>query len=348
MKKIPTIDVHEQEKARAHQNRLTKPTGALGKLEDLVIWLAGTQSNALPASRPATTIVFASDHPVANHGVSAYPKEVTAAMVANILGGGAASSVLCKNANIPMHVWDVGVDNPYTVPPQTQNILLFSHGTKGSVGNIFEQDAMDQEAFDWAWLAGERAIDNLPANNRLVLFGEMGIGNTTPAAAICAALLNKTASEMVGAGTGVTGEALSNKIQIVEKALLRCEQHADPKDILMALSGREIVAMTAAVIRAAERKMAVLVDGFIVSASVLAACRLYPKVREWVYFAHQSAEQGHAYVLNHLHADPILDCGLRLGEGSGALTALSLLDQAVLLHNQMATFDNASVPDRDS
>ena len=152
---------------------------------------------------------------------------------------------------------------------------------------------------------------------------------------------------MVGAGTGVTGSALQNKIDIVSKALLRCAHSSAPKTLLRTLSGREIVAMTSAVIRSAQRKMAVLVDGFIVSSSVLAACAIHPEVRNWVYFAHRSAEKGHALVLDHLEATPMLDCGLRLGEGSGALTALSLLDQAVVLHSQMATFAEAAVPDRD-
>ena len=331
-----------------HQNQLTKPTGSLGDLESIATWLAGIQQTNQITSRPVSLLLFAADHPVSHHGVSAYPREVTAAMVHNILNGGAASSVLCKTQKIPLHLWDVGVDNDYVVPNKLPEDVYYYEGARGGqTGNLFNDDALDEVAYHLCLEAGRQAIDQLDDQTKIVLFGEMGIGNTTPAAALCGALLNEDAHQLVGAGTGVQGSARENKIDRVQQALDRCKDSTDPVEILRRLGGREIVAMASAIHRAAQKGIAVWVDGFIVTAAALAACKINPSIRPYLYFAHQSAERGHRLVLKALHAKPLIQCGLRLGEGTGALTAFPLLELAVQLHKEMATFAQASVPDRE-
>ena len=347
---IPSIRPPDQrsiKNAQNHQNQLTKPTGALGDLEDIACWLAGIQNSNLIQSRPSVLLLFASDHPISRHGVSAYPREVTGAMLHNILSGGAASSVLCKKMNIPLQLWDVGVETDYPIPPLAADIHHHQITPSGSVGNLFQTDAMDDTCLQQCFKAGRDAIDALDPQTKIVIFGEMGIGNTTPAAALSGALLKKNASQIVGVGTGVIGDALKNKIKLVQQALDRCASLTDPTDILRCLGGREIAAMTAAIERAAQRGFAVWVDGFIVSSAALAGCRINPSIRPYLYFAHCSAEAGHRLILDALQAKPLINCGLRLGEGTGALTAFPLLESAVALHCNMATFETAAVPDRE-
>ena len=180
-----------------------------------------------------------------------------------------------------------------------------------------------------------------------MVFGEMGIGNTTPASAMAARLLGANAEALVGPGTGVSGDALNAKVGIVERALERCEHVTRPMEVLRALGGREIAAIVGAMGRAAERGLAILVDGFIVSSAALVAVMHEPKLRDYMSFTHRSAEPGHARILEALSARPLIDAGLRLGEGSGSLTALPLIEAAVALHNEMATFEQASVPDKE-
>ena len=344
---IPAIDFGAHQQAVAHQNQLTKPTGALGDLESIACWLAGIQRTNEIESRPASLLIFAADHPVSKHGVSAYPREVTGAMLHNILNGGAASSVLCKQQQIPLYVWDVGVEGDYPVPDLNHGISHRRLALRGTTGNLFETDAMDEVALHQALQAGIDAVDHLDSDTRIILFGEMGIGNTTPAAAISAALLQRPASEMVGAGTGVAGEAFRHKTAIVQAALDRCAASREPQEILRRLGGREIAAMVGGIQRAAQKGLAVWVDGFIVTSAALMACRINPAIRPYLYFAHQSAEQGHQHILSALEATPLINCNLRLGEGSGALTAFPLLELAVALHRNMATFAQAAVPDRE-
>ena len=344
---IPAIDLLSREQAKEHQNQLTKPTGALGDLEDIACWLAGIQRSNDILSRPAALVLFAADHPVSRSGVSAYPREVTGAMVHNILFGGAASSVLCRQMKLPLYLWDVGVETSYPVPALSEDMHYQRVESTGVAGNLFETDALDAVCFEACWHAGEQSIDQLDPKTKIIIFGEMGIGNTTPAAALCGALLQRQSDHVVGAGTGVSGDAKRHKATLVQKALDRCRQLTDPLDILRCLGGREIVAMVAAMQRAAEQQKAILVDGFIVSAAALVACRMNPAIRPYLYFAHQSAEAGHQLVLKELDARPLLKCGLRLGEGTGALTAYPILEMAVHVHRHMATFSQAQVPDKE-
>lgn len=331
--------------ALKRQAVLTKPTGALGILEEVAVWLADVQQTRTPMADSAAAIVFASDHPVSHLGVSAYPREVTPMMVVNLATGGAAASVLARHQGVALHVVDVGAE-PYPAPQAADGICWHRVDVGGCVGDLVEQDAMDDLALKASLQAGADAVDRLPADTRIAIFGEMGIGNTTPASAVSARLLSTSAGDMVGPGTGVQGEALKAKADIVRRALARTEAVSSPMEILRCLGGREIAALVGAMGRAAERGIAVLVDGFIVSSAALVAVRHDPRVRDYLWFGHRSAEPGHARILDALNALPLVDAGLRLGEGSGALTALPLVQAAVALHNGMATFEEAAVPNR--
>ncbi|WP_437631820.1 nicotinate-nucleotide--dimethylbenzimidazole phosphoribosyltransferase [Sorangium sp. So ce854] len=350
---FPQRDASAADAARARQDTLTKPRGSLGTLEDLAVTLAGIQGGP-PASRPAAAVLFAADHPVARHGVSAYPAEVTAAMVANFVRGGAAASVLCRHLGVELRIVDVGVAHPY--PVDRVDLDTLDAGAprarlrRDPVADdpIFDlrlEDALPEAVYERALRAGAAEIDALGADTRVVLLGEMGIGNTTAAAAMTALLLGLAPEDVVGAGTGVAGAALSRKIEVVRDAVRRV-QGADPHRVVRAVGGKEIAALVGAAARAIERRMAVLVDGFIVSAAALALVRIDPRARAGMLFAHRSAERGHASILAALGARPLLDLGMRLGEASAALAALPLLDAACALHAGMATFASAGVPDR--
>jgi len=333
----------------ARQAELTKPPRSLGQLEELGARLARLQGVAQPQARPAACLLFASDHPVTAHGVSAYPSAVTRAMVGNFAGGGAASSVMCRHLGIPQQVVDVGVDGgPVAgLPP--------SFYTRDAVaelpaGDLLSDDAMPAATARAAVDAGAAAIDRLPGDTRVVILGEMGIGNTTCAAAVAAAILGRPAADLVGPGTGVAGPALSRKIEVVAAALRRVRTSDDepvaPARALAALGGRDIAALVGAMARAVERRALVLVDGFIASAAALVLVAHDPAAATGLVFAHRSREPGHRRILEHLGARPLLELELALGEATGALTAMPLVDLACALQAQMATFASAGVPDR--
>lgn len=332
--------------ARRRQDTLTKPRASLGKLEDIAIQLAGWQGRTLPQTQPASMLLFAADHPVARLGVSAYPQAVTAAMVRNIVEGGAAASVLAKQLNVSLEVIDVGVDGAPPTSP-SPGVSFIRAARAGKTGDLVESDALDEPALAAALRAGRDAADRLPDETALVVLGEMGIGNTTVASALVAALAGGAPGEWVGPGTGVSGDALEKKRQLVRQAVLRVGA-VEPAEALRRLGGRDIAALVGAAARAIARGMAVVVDGFIVSAAMLALVRLRPAARPGLIFAHRSAEPGHRRLLEVLAAEPLLDLELRLGEGTGALIALPLIDAACALHAGMATFAQASVPDRSS
>lgn len=345
---FPEPDASAAGAAQQRQDTLTKPRGSLGRLEELAIELAAIQGRP-PASRPARAVLFAADHPVTRHGVSAYPSEVTAAMITNFVRGGAAVSVLCKHLGVDLRVVDVGVTHPYEHD-------LGDHGGVGAqlrrdpvadapIGDLRVEDALSEAVYERALRVGAAEIDALDDDTRVVVLGEMGIGNTTSAAALTALLLGLDPADVVGAGTGVTGAALERKLEVVRDAVRRVRD-ADPHRLVQAVGGKEIAALIGAAARAIERRMAVLVDGFIVSAAVLALVRMDARARRGLIFAHRSAERGHASILAALSARPLLDLDMRLGEASAALTALPLLDAACVLHAGMATFASAGVPER--
>jgi nicotinate-nucleotide--dimethylbenzimidazole phosphoribosyltransferase len=343
--RIPELDLAAARSAMDRQSRLTKPAGSLGMLEEVAVKLAALQGTPLPRSRPAAALLFAADHAVTRHGVSPYPSAVTAAMVENFLRGGAASSVLCRQLGVPLRVVDVGVLRPPAFSPDEGISFRRAPVADEPGGDLRVEDAMSEATFQRALAAGAAEVDALPDEVRLVVLGEMGIGNTTAAAAVAALLLGRKAEEMVGRGTGVDDAGLARKVEVVGDAVRRLEG-AGPERALQSAGGRELAALVGAAGRAIERRKAILVDGFIVSVAMLALERMAPGAREWMVFAHRSAEAGHRHVLEALGARPLLDLGLRLGEGSGALTALPLVDAACALHANMATFEEAGVPDK--
>lgn len=330
--------------AAAALARKTKPLGALGHLETAAETLAGVQRTLTPVIDPARVLVFAGDHGVTEEGVSAYPREVTAQMMANFAGGGAAVTVLARSVGASVEVVDVGV--AAVLPPYGHVDAKVREGTH----NFTRTAAMSPEECLAAFAAGRAAVQRAHADGcRLIALGEMGIGNSTAAAALLAALLGETAERMVGRGTGVDDAGLRRKQDAVRRALARHEPvvaSRDPMALVAALGGFEIAAMAGATLEAAALRLPVLVDGFITTAAVLVAVRVDPTVRDGLLFAHRSAEAGHAVALAALGAEPLLDLQLRLGEGTGAALAVPLLRAACAILAEMATFDSAGVSER--
>ena len=322
----------------------TKPPGSLGRLEDLALALGLAQGTAEPMADPARIVVFAADHGVAADGVSAFPSEVTAQMVANFVAGGAAVSVLGAAANAALEVVDVGVAADLAGLAGVVHDKI-ANGTR----NLRTEAAMTHEALDAALESGRRAVVRArDAGVRTLLLGEMGIANTTAAAVLTGLLANAPAETVTGRGTGLDDAALAAKRAVVGAALARLAGLVDdPLECLREAGGLEIAALAGAVLEAPAHRMVVVVDGYIVTAAALVACRLRPEARRQLVFAHRSAEPGHALALAALDAEPLLDLGLRLGEGSGAVLALPLLRAACTVLADMATFADAGVSGRD-
>lgn len=332
-------------RAATRQGRLTKPPGSLGELETLAVHLAALQGRDRPRSRPAAALLFAADHPVTTHGVSPYPSAVTGAMLRNFARGGAAAAVMARHLDVPLSVVDVGVVGGAAIEGRGARVHRAAVAERPA-GDLREGSAMDDGVFEACWHEGTRAVDALEEPPRLVVLGEMGIGNSTAAAAVAAAILDSPPDDMVGPGTGASEEVLARKRHVVRDAVATVRGWCPPLEVLRRVGGREMAALAGAAERAAERGIAVLVDGFIVTSAILALVRARPAVRPWLLFGHRSAEPAHARMLAALEARPLLDLGLRLGEGTGALAALALVDLACTLHDGMATFEEAEVPDR--
>lgn len=326
---------------RAELAQKTKPAGALDRIDALVVQLAEAQHTARPQVMPCTALVFVADHGVSRDGVSAYPREVTAQMVENIAAGGAAVSTFAKACGATVEVYDVGVDGPaFSTPVHDVKI---ARGTK----NIRHEAAMSEAELERALQIGANALDHaVERGAKSVVIGEMGIGNTTAASAVAAALLQEPVRALVGPGTGVEGDALEAKVQIVDEALLRIQTDAAPKVVLRELGGFEIAAMAGVCLRARAQRVAVIVDGFISSAAALCAVRIAPDVQAQLFWGHRSSEPGHDRILSELKAQPILDLNMRLGEGSGAMLAVPILHAACVMMADMATFDSAGVSNR--
>lgn len=371
------IDDSAIEQAYAHHQQLTKPEGSLGRLEEVVFRLAGMQKTAQPQiSRPWIS-VFAADHGVAAEGVSAFPQSVTAEMVKNFCAGGAAISVLAKHHQAQFEVVDVGILSDVGPLPN----LICARVAAGTA-NFVQQAAMSEAQLFAALQAGVAAAERAQqAGADLFIAGEMGIGNTTSAAAMTAVLSGESPSELTGEGTGISLRQKRHKTEVIETALALHEQQlTSPLRILQYLGGFEIAAMCGAFLRATQLGIPILVDGMIASTALWIAdmlsrndqlgqnpdaeavlqlgkyslperhfctCGSLPRVVDWCFFAHQSAEPAHAIILNALGVEPLLQLELRLGEASGAALALPLLQQACILHAQMATFEQAGVPRAD-
>jgi nicotinate-nucleotide--dimethylbenzimidazole phosphoribosyltransferase len=337
---VPTVADIAQPALLARLQQLldnkTKPVGSLGRLE----WLAqriglilGTES---PELKSPQLVVFAADHGLAARGVSAYPSDVTWQMVENFLAGGAAVSVLARQHGIGLTVVDCGVRHDFA-PRQGLFIHKVAHGT----ADALEAPAMTAAQRDTALANGAALVRTLPGN--ALLLGEMGIGNTSAASLLMGRLTGLDIVDCTGAGTGLDAAAVQRKVGILREVLARHPDARSPLDALAAFGGFEIATMVGAVLQAAQERRIIVVDGFIASAAVLVASALQPAVLQRCVFAHRSGERGHALMLAHLRAEPLLDLGLRLGEGSGAALAWPLLQSACALLREMASFESAGV-----
>jgi nicotinate-nucleotide--dimethylbenzimidazole phosphoribosyltransferase len=344
MNEIPVPDDAAFRAARARQAVLTKPHGALGRLEELACWFAARQRRGIPAPVVAAITVFAADHGVTTQGVSAYPREVTAQMVANFARGGAAINVLARRAGARLTVVDVGVAGDL---PASEHIVRAS--VRRGTADLSLAPAMSREEARRAIAVGaERAAADIAAGATLLVAGDMGIGNTTAAACLVCAFTNEAPDAIVGYGTGLDEAGRARKVAVVERALARARARAprDGVDWLAEVGGLEIAAMSSYYVEAARRAVPVLLDGFISAAAALAARAIAPRAADWMLAAHASAERGHRAALRHLGLEPLVDLGLRLGEGSGAALVLPLVDAAIALHAEMATFEEAGVSRR--
>ncbi|MGA7071009.1 nicotinate-nucleotide--dimethylbenzimidazole phosphoribosyltransferase [Bradyrhizobium sp.] len=338
----PEISIAHRDAALARQAQLTKPAGSLGRLEHLACELAGLQQSERPRAARVPIIIFAGDHGIVAQGVSAFPQGVTIAMMANFASGGAAISVLARELGSTLEVVDAGTLAQSSIPGIVTDKPR--HGSR----DFSQEAALAPAEVAFALECGKRAVLRATTPD-LLIFGEMGIGNTTTSAAIAAALLGVGARQTAGSGTGVDANGLALKARVIDEALALhglARPDVSAEEILCAVGGFEIAAICGAIIAAAQRRIPVLVDGFIVSVAALAAARLNPSCRPYLLASHQSAEQGHRLVLEALNKQPLINLDLRLGEGSGAAIALPLLRLACALHNDMATFAQANVPDR--
>lgn len=328
------------EVARARQATLTKPPGSLGQLEKLAVWLAERQGAERPELDRVWISVFAADHGVMEEQVSAFPQVVTGEMLKNFASGGAAISVLAKYLEASLEVINLGVVNePGPIPGIRQEQLA------PQTANIASGAAMSQLQLASALAVGRRAAERARERDmQLFIAGDMGIGNTTAAAALACAYLDKAPIQLVGPGTGLDSAGVAHKVSVVERALMSNREGCiSPIEILRHLGGFEIAAMTGAILRCAQMAMPVLVDGYIATTAALAAVRISPSVHSWMQYSHRSAEPGHSAVLDALGVHPMLDLGMRLGEASGAAVAVPVFRLACELHNNMATFTEAGV-----
>lgn len=344
--KQPIQPLHAQAamQAAAHQDQLTKPAGSLGMLETLVIQLAALSGQSKPCVERVQVSVFAADHGIAARGVSAFPQAVTAQMIGNFAGGGAAVSVLAKNRGTAFEVVNLGT--VAAVPVQTGVLdCTIAAGT----ADFSCQPAMTTEQLAAALAVGRARVEQAQQNGcDLFIGGEMGIGNTSSATLLAAALTGLPVAQLVGPGTGLDTAGVAAKAALLEQAWrLHADALGDPVKLLARVGGFEIAALCGAYLRCAQLGIPVLVDGFICSAAALVCCAINPEARRWLLFAHCSAEPGHRQILAQLEAQPLLDLSMRLGEGSGAVLALDLLRSACLLHAQMATFADAGVANKD-
>lgn len=335
------INQTAQAQAQAHQNNLTKPTGSLGQMEQIVISLAGMQGVVYPSiSRPYVAI-FAGDHGVMAEQISAYPQAVTKQMLANFATGGACVNVMARHVGASIDVVNCGVVNAGQMMGVRHEMI--ADGTH----NFITQPAMSMDECLRALQIGRTSVERAVADGAdIYVAGEMGIGNTCSASALACLLLGQSAKSMTGRGTGVNDETLSKKTAVVEKAVALYGHLTKPLEQLASVGGFEMAAMVGAYIRAGQLGLPVVVDGFISTVSALAAIRINAGVADWLIFGHRSQEQAHGAVLSALQAKPILDLGLRLGEGSGALASLTLIKLACDVHANMATFDSAGVANK--
>lgn len=317
----------------------TKPPGSLGRLELLAVQIGQIQQTASPVLRDPAIIVFAGDHGVVAEGISAFPQDVTWQMVENFLAGGAAINVFAIQNGIALHIVDSGVRHEFG-----QRDGLTGRKVAPGTQNFAKQHAMSAVQCAEAIRHGRELVRGLSGN--VLGFGEMGIGNTTAAAALMHKLTGIPVADCVGAGTGLSPQGIRHKQQVIEAAVALHAGVTAPQEVLACFGGLEIAMMTGAMLEAAQRRMVLLIDGFIVSSALLVAARLQPAILDYCVFSHQSDESGHARMLDALQVSPLLKLDLRLGEGTGAALVYPMVQAAVNFLNQMATFGDARVSEK--
>ena len=341
--KIQPLDEAAMQAARARQDDLTKPRGSLGQLEDISVKIAGITGEVRPKLTHKVVTTMAGDHGVVAEGVSAYPSEVTPQMVMNFVFGGAAINVLSQHVGARVIIVDMGVASELDHPAVVNKKIAL--GTK----NIAQGPAMTRAQAIQAIEAGAAVVEaELEKGLDILATGDMGIGNTTPSAAIAAAITGRSVQEIAGRGTGVDDEGLQRKITAIQKALDVNHPNAeDGLDTLAKVGGFEIGGLAGAILAAAAHRKPILIDGFISTAAAMVAVSLAPQTRHYLIAAHRSQELGHQIMLEWLGLEPLLDLGLRLGEGTGAALAISLVEAACKILDEMATFSEAGVSDKE-
>ncbi|MHB8481656.1 MAG: nicotinate-nucleotide--dimethylbenzimidazole phosphoribosyltransferase [Nitrospiria bacterium] len=343
LREIQKPDPSVGERIQKRLDRLTKPPGSLGRLEELAVWYGMSRGEIKPTLGKKAVVVFAADHGVADEGVSAFPKEVTAQMVYNFLRGGAGINVLSRQVNAEVFVVDIGVAHHFE-PVSGLRQSKVKHGTenmvKGPAMSASEMLSAIREGIILAEEMAQKGVD-------LLATGEMGIANTTASSAIAAVITGHPVASVTGRGTGVDDAGLNHKIKMIEKAFQRnVPQRDDPLDVLAKVGGLEIAGLVGLTLGAAKNRIPVVLDGFISGAAALIAVSLNPLVKEYLTASHQSVEPGHRLVLEWIGLEPLLNLNLRLGEGTGAVLGMGLVEAGVRLLSEMATFDEAGVSDK--
>lgn len=345
IKQIQPLDAAAMQAARERQNKLTKPQGSLGRLEELSMQLAGMTANPFPSVKHKSVIVMAADHGVTREGVSVYPAEVTPQMVLNFLRGGAAINVLARQANANVVVVDMGV----AVEIDDPSGQLIQRRVGAGTANLAQGPAMTREQAEASIQNGiDVALGEISKGADILATGDMGIGNTTSSAAIACTLMNQSAETIAGRGTGVDDDGLKRKLAVIARALAVNKPNPnDALDVLMKVGGFEIGGLAGVMLASAANRKPVVVDGFISTAAAMIAYTLVPAAREYMIAAHASQERGHQLMLEWLNLKPLLDLNLRLGEGTGAALAFHLIEASTHILREMATFDEAGVSDKE-
>ncbi len=342
--RIQPLDPRLLAKAQSRLDRLTKPLGSLGRLEEIAARYVMITGELKPNVPRGVVFTFAADHGVAKEGVSAYPREVTPQMVLNFLRGGAGVNVLARHTGVDVRVVDIGVDHDFGTVPG-----LISKKVMRGTSNLLAEPAMTREQAGQSVLVGvELASQAAQEGIGLIGTGDMGIGNTTPSAAITAVMTGRPVAEVTGRGTGIDEAGHVRKVAVIQHALdLHRPDRTDAIDVLAKVGGLEIGGLTGLILGASAARVPVVLDGFIAGAAALIAVGLQPRCREYLIASHRSVERGHQAILDHIGIKPLLDLDLRLGEGTGACLGMSLVCAAIKIYTEMATFDEAGVSGKE-
>jgi nicotinate-nucleotide--dimethylbenzimidazole phosphoribosyltransferase len=336
---ITPPDALYYKKALARQGQLTKPAGSLGLLEEVAVRLAAMQQTEQPCIDRVWVSIFAADHGVAEESVSAFPQVVTTEMVKNFANSGAAVNVLSRFIDAHFEVVDVGLVSAIALSG------VISDRAGNGTANFTQHPAMSKTQMLSALTAGKSAVERaLTKQSQLFIGGEMGIGNTSSASAIAVMLTGLSVEQLTGAGTGLNDDKIKHKVSVIKRAIALHQDFLDqPLNVLQYVGGFEIAALVGAYLFSAQQGLPIVVDGFIATVAALVAVKVNPDIQPWLLYGHCSEEKGHQLVLNYLQATPLLHLNMRLGEGSGAVTAVPLLQMACKLHNEMATFQQAEI-----